>query len=131
MSIPIMNHYRGSWYTHIWLGLQKSTFWVQKKCQFSLLLLYHNLMTIYITTSKPSSLLQNLMGFLLQLTQSGFYILNGTENITLYNLRSHGQFLQARSHIRVHIYKYTRIHMHNTWIHMQTPTHDTFIYVHT
>ena len=50
-----------------------------------LLLLYHNLITIY-TTATISSLLQNLMGFLLQLTEMGYYILNGryctSENIT-------------------------------------------------
>ena len=32
-------------------------------------LLYHNLLTIYTTATKCSSLLQNLMGFLLQLTE--------------------------------------------------------------
>ena len=34
-------------------------------------LLYHNLITIYTTTTKSLSLLQNLMGFLLQLTEMG------------------------------------------------------------
>ena len=39
-------------------------------------LLYHNLITVYSTTTKPSSLLQNLMGFLLQFTEMGYFILN-------------------------------------------------------
>ena len=34
-------------------------------------LLHHNLITIYTTGTKSSSLLQNLMGFLLQLTEKG------------------------------------------------------------
>ena len=34
-------------------------------------LLYHNLITIYTTTTKSSSLLQNLMAFLLQLMEMG------------------------------------------------------------
>ena len=33
--------------------------------------------TIYTTTTKSSSLLQNLMGFLLQLTEMTYYIMNG------------------------------------------------------
>ena len=40
-----------------------------KKHQFLVCLLYHNLITIYTTATKSSSLLQNLMGFLLQLTE--------------------------------------------------------------
>ena len=42
-----------------------------KNCQFLACLLYHNLITIYTTATKSSSLLQNLMGFLLQLTEMG------------------------------------------------------------
>ena len=42
-----------------------------KNWQFLACLLYHNLVTIYTTTTKSSSLLQNLMGFLLQLTEMG------------------------------------------------------------
>ena len=37
---------------------------------------YHNL-TIYTTATKSSLVLQNLMGFLLQLTAMRYYILNG------------------------------------------------------
>ena len=55
-----------------------------KNHQFSLLLLYHNLKTVNITATKTSSLLQNLVVFLLQLTKSGFYILNG-RNYQKYN----------------------------------------------
>ena len=39
-------------------------------------LLYHNFITIYITTTKFSSLMRHLMGFLLQLTELGYYALN-------------------------------------------------------
>ena len=39
-----------------------------KNCQFLACLLYHNL-TIYTTTTNSSSLLQNLMGFLLKLME--------------------------------------------------------------
>ena len=42
-----------------------------KNHRFLVCLLYHNLKTIYTTTTKSSSLLQNLMGFLLQLTEMG------------------------------------------------------------
>ena len=48
-----------------------------KNCWFLLSLLYHNLITIDITTIKSSSQLQNLMGFLLQLTEMRYFILNG------------------------------------------------------
>ena len=48
-----------------------------KNHRFLSSLLYHNLITsYYITTTKSSSLLQILMGFLLQLTEMGQYILN-------------------------------------------------------
>ena len=42
-----------------------------KNHRFLACLLYHNLITIYTTATKSSSLLQNLMGFLLQLTEMG------------------------------------------------------------
>ena len=42
-----------------------------KNCRFLACLLYHNLRTVYITATKSSSLLKNLMGFLLQLTEMG------------------------------------------------------------
>ena len=45
--------------------------------------------------------MQNLMGFLLQLTTEMEYYILISENIILYNLRSHGQFLQAWSHILI------------------------------
>ena len=43
----------------------------KKDHRFLTCLLYHNLKTIYTTTTKSLSLLQNLMGFLLQLTEMG------------------------------------------------------------
>ena len=46
-----------------------------KNRRFLVCLLYHNL-TIYTTTTKSSSLLQNLMGFLLLLTEMGWCIQN-------------------------------------------------------
>ena len=42
-----------------------------KNRRFSACLLYHNLITIYTTATKSSSLLENLMGVLLQLTEMG------------------------------------------------------------
>ena len=42
-----------------------------KNRRFLLCCLYHNLITIYTTGTKSSSLLQDLMGFLLQLTAIG------------------------------------------------------------
>ena len=49
-----------------------------KNCRYFPSLPYHNQITIYITTTKSSSLLQNLMGFLVvQLTEMEYYILNG------------------------------------------------------
>ena len=47
-----------------------------KNHRFLFSLLYYNLITIYTTTTK-SSLLQNLMGLLLQLTRMRYFILNG------------------------------------------------------
>ena len=54
-----------------------------------------------IATTKSSSLPQNLMGFLLQLTELGYYVLNENinENITRCNLYSYGRYLHAQSHI--------------------------------
>ena len=40
-----------------------------KNCRFLVCLLYHNLITIYTTATKSSSLLQNLMDVFLQLTE--------------------------------------------------------------
>ena len=48
-----------------------------KKLLIFLDLFYHNSKTIYINTTKSSSLLQNLVGFLLQLTEMRYYIWNG------------------------------------------------------
>ena len=42
---------------------------ITKNHRFVACLLHHNLITIYTTATKSSSLLQNLMGFLLQLTE--------------------------------------------------------------
>ena len=42
-----------------------------KNHRFLACLLYYNLITIYTTAIKSSSLLPNLMGFLLQLTEMG------------------------------------------------------------
>ena len=47
-----------------------------KKCRFLARLLYYNLITIYTTATKSSTLLKNLMGFLLQLTEKGQCIWN-------------------------------------------------------
>ena len=48
----------------------------KKFTNFFSFLLYHNLITIYTTTTKSSSLLQNIIGYLLQLTELGYYLLN-------------------------------------------------------
>ena len=48
-----------------------------KNRRFLACLLYHNLITIYTTATQSSSLLQNLMSFLLQLTEMGYCIQNG------------------------------------------------------
>ena len=47
-----------------------------KNCRFYLFLLYHTFITIYTTTTKSPSPLQNLMGFLLQFMELGYYVLN-------------------------------------------------------
>ena len=47
-----------------------------KNRQFLACLLYHNLITIYTTATTSSSLLQNLMGFLLQLMEMEQFIQN-------------------------------------------------------
>ena len=63
-----------------------------KNFQFLACLLYHNLITIYTITTKSLSLLQNLMGFLLQLMEmdSAFGMKDISENITRCNLHSDG-----------------------------------------
>ena len=48
-----------------------------KKSLIFVVFLYHNIITIYTTATKSSSLLQNLMGFPLQLTEIEYCILNG------------------------------------------------------
>ena len=45
-----------------------------KKSLIFLSLLYHNLRTVYTNTIKSLSLLQNLMGFLLKVTEMGYHI---------------------------------------------------------
>ena len=86
-----------------------------KKSPILSFLLYHNFITIYTTTTKSSSLLQNLMGFLLQLTELGYYVLNEkSENITWCNLHSHSRFLQARSHMLTHTKPLTLIPIHTS-----------------
>ena len=56
-------------------GLQKLTIWVQKIADcFVFALSYCNFITIYTTKTKSSSLLQNLIGFLLQLTELGYVL---------------------------------------------------------
>ena len=42
-----------------------------KNRRFLACLLYHNLIIIYTTATKSSTLLQSLMGFLLELTEMG------------------------------------------------------------
>ena len=49
----------------------------KKLPNFCLCSIIRNLITIYTTATKSSSLLQNLMNLLLQLTEMGYYILNG------------------------------------------------------
>ena len=48
-----------------------------KNCQFCSYLLCHNLITIHTTTTKALTILQNLMGLHLKLTEMEYYILNG------------------------------------------------------
>ena len=83
----------------MWSGLQKSTIWAQKIA----FVLYYNFITIYITTTQSSLLLQNLMGFLLQFMELGYYVWmkDIRENITQCNLRSHDRFLQPWSHMQL------------------------------
>ena len=66
-----------------------------KNRRFLACLLYHNLIVIYTTATKSSSLLQNLMGFFCHLRKwdSAFGTKDISENITRCNLRSHGPFL--------------------------------------
>ena len=51
--------------------------WPSECKMISSFFLYHILIIIYTTTTKFSSLLWNLMGFLLHFTETGYYILNG------------------------------------------------------
>ena len=71
------------------------------ECKKIALYLYcYNLITVYTTATKSSSLLQNLMGLLLCSLwkwDTTFLTEDISENITWYNLRSHGRFLQAQS----------------------------------
>ena len=62
-----------------------------KNHRFLACLFYHNL-TIYTTATKSSSLLQNLMGFLLQVIKwdTALGTEDISENITRCNLHSHG-----------------------------------------
>ena len=60
-----------TWSQKMWPGLRKSTMWAQKNRRILACLLYHDLITVYTTATKSSSLLQNFMGFLLQLTEMG------------------------------------------------------------
>ena len=52
-------------------GTAKFHYLSTKIYQFLVCLLYHNLITVYTTAIKSSSLLQNSMGLLLQLTEMG------------------------------------------------------------
>ena len=47
-----------------------------KNRRFLACLLYHNLITIDTTETKSSSLLQNLMGYLMHVTEMGYGIWN-------------------------------------------------------
>ena len=86
----------------MWPGLQKLTMWAQKITDF-LYLLYHNLITTYTNTRKPSPLLQSLMSFLLQFTERHTTL--GTKDIskntTQCDLHLDGWFLQAWSHMQM------------------------------
>lgn len=64
-------------------------------------LLYLNLLTVISSATSSLSLLQNLMGLLLQFTErdTTFRTEDISKNITLRNLHSHGWYSQARSHI--------------------------------
>ena len=59
------------------------------------------LITIYITSTKASLLLQNLMGFFCNWWKwdTAFWMEDISKNITRCNLHAHGRFSQARSHI--------------------------------
>ena len=57
-------------FTHMYMtGPAKIDHLNVKNHQFLTCLLYHNFITIYTTATKSSSLLQNLMGLLLQLME--------------------------------------------------------------
>ena len=61
-----------------------------KNHQIFVSLLYHNLLTITINATESSPLLQNLMGFLPQFTDTLLRTEDISENITQCNLHSHG-----------------------------------------
>ena len=62
---------------YMWLGLENLTIWVQTNHPYFSSWLYHTLIYICTTTTKSLSLLQNLMGFLLQFTEMRYFILKG------------------------------------------------------
>ena len=66
-------------------------------------LVYHNMITIYTTAIKSSSLMQNLMGCLLQLMEidTTFWTEDISGNITQCNMHSHDLFSQAQSHFSI------------------------------
>ena len=74
-SIQLTAHTEQKIDTIIWMGVlyvtgpAKIDHVSTKNRRFLACLLYHNLMTIYTTATKSSQLLQNLMGFLLELTE--------------------------------------------------------------
>ena len=71
-----------------------------KNRRFLACLLHHNLITIYTTATKSSSLLQNLMGFLLQLTEkdAAFVIPVSLASCSTRKL------LVSSQHLKVHSY---------------------------
>ena len=94
--------------TYVWDRACKNRPCEHKKFHFSSLL-YHNLITIYTTGTKCSSLLQNLMGFLFQLRKwkTTFQTKDISKNITWCNLCSHGRFSQAQSHMYIHTFNFS------------------------
>ena len=121
LAISSFTHKLITWNQQMWSGLQKLTMWAQKNHQFLPCLLYHSLITSYITATKSSSLLHNLMGVLfcsLRKWDSSFKTKDISEIITRCNLRSHGQFSQAQSQIwiimKCYIHCYP-MHRHMTY----------------
>ena len=107
---------------NLWLGLQELTIWAQKITNFCLcsIITYDYL----YNHTKSSSLLQNLVGFLLQLMEMGYYILNGRYwlKYNLCNLCSHSQLLQVQSHLSLvfhYVWSYTKLIWHHG--HSHTP----------